>query len=424
VAERGFKYWRKRILLTTWITYAIFYLARVNMSVAMPGIMAEFGFSKTEMGGVLTALLAMYAIGQFVNGQLGDKFGARKIITLGIMGSAAMNLIFGFVPGTLFLMILLWGLNGYFQSMGWSLSVKTIANWFPLKMRGKVTGVLGTSYQIGNAVSWLLAGFVISLLGWRYGFFVPALIFFVVGIFWYIRSRNAPEEVGLPTIEEEMNGVDGGGEIRKDEHLGFRYTLKQTLMNPGIWIVGFGLLFLNIVRYGFLSWAPTYMFEVQGAQISTAAYKAVAIPIAGSLGAIFAGYVSDKVFKSRRAPIAVIMLLLLSAFSWFYPQVPAGNWVLSFMVLIAIGFMTYGPHVLMVTTMPIDHGTRKAAASATGFIDGMGYIGASITGIGSGWLIDNFGWGAAFNFWVASGIICAILMALLWNYKPSRKEHM
>lgn len=393
------------------------------MSVAMPGIMNEFGISKTEMGGVLTALLAAYALGQFINGQLGDKFGARKIITLGVLGSAFLNLIFGFSNGVLILMMLVWGLNGYFQSMGWSLSVKTIANWFPLKKRGKISGILGTSYQIGNAASWILAGLVIGLLGWRYGFWTPALIFFAVGLFWYSRARNAPEEVGLPTIEEEENGIKTT-KIRKDGHLGFRYTLRQTLMNPKVWVVGLGLFFLNIVRYGFLSWAPTYMFEVQGATISTAAYKAVAIPIAGSLGAVFAGYVSDKVFKSRRAPIAVLMLFILSLFSWIYPQIPAGDWVASLLVLVIIGFMLFGPHVLIVTTMPMDYGTRKATASATGFIDGMGYIGASVTGIGSGWLVDNFGWGTAFNFWVISGVICAILMALLWNYKPSRKEYM
>ncbi len=394
------------------------------MSIAMPGIMEEFNLTKTEMGGVLTSLLAAYAIGQFINGQFGDKFGARNLVTIGILGSVAMNLIFGFSTGVLSLMVLVWGINGYFQSMGWSPVVKTIANWYHPKQRGKVSGILGTSYQIGNAASWLLAGFVVSILGWRYSFWAPSLMFFIVGILWYIKIRNAPEEVGLPTIEEEENGIEIVTEVRKDGHLGFRYTVKTILLNPRIWLVGFGLFFLNIVRYGFLSWAPTYMFEVQGATISAAAYKAIAIPIAGSLGAIFAGHLSDKMFESRRAPIVVLMLLVLSLFSWLYPTIPAGNWIMSLGTLIIIGFMTYGPHVMMVTAMPMDYGTRKAAASATGFIDGMGYIGASVTGIGTGWLIDNFGWGAAFNFWVVSGIICAILMTILWNYKPSKKEYL
>jgi len=388
----------------------------------MPGIMDEFGISKTEIGGVLTALFAAYAFGQFVNGQLGDKYGARKIITVGLLSSVLLNIIFGFSSGILILMMLIWALNGYFQSMGWSPSVKTIANWFPLKKRGKASAVLGTSYQVGNAASWVLAGLVIGTLGWRYGFWIPALICIVVAVFWYSKSRNAPEEVGLTTIEEG-DGVKSEKGIRKDHHLGFRYTLKQCLMNRRVWIVALGLFFLNIVRYGFLSWAPTYMFEVQKATISTAAYKAIAIPVAGSIGAIYAGTLSDKRFQSRRAPAAVIMLLMLSITSFLYPLVPTGDWILSLILLILIGFMTYGPHVMMVTTMPMDYGTRKAAASATGFIDGWGYIGAAITGVASGWLIDNFGWNAAFNFWILSAVGAAVMMAMLWSYKPKRGKY-
>lgn len=414
--------WRKEILIITWITYASFYLARVNMSIAIPGITSEYGISKTEIGGVLTALFGAYAIGQFINGQLGDKFGARKIVTLGIFASATLNIFFGFSGGILALMMFIWALNGYFQSMGWSPSVKTIANWFPRERRGRASGIMGTSYQIGNALSWALAGTVIGALGWRYGFWIPALVFYIVGIFWYAKTRNAPEEVGLPSIEEEADGVKKG-KVIKDGHLGFAYTLEKVLKSRKIWVVGIGLFFLNIVRYGFLSWAPTYMFEVQGATISKAAYTAIALPIAGSVGAIFAGWFSDKKLQSRRAPIAVIMLFGLAFFSWYYLQVPTGNWVLSLVVLMSIGFMLYGPHVMMVTTMPMDYGTRKASASAAGFIDGCGYIGAAITGVTSGWLIDNFGWESAFNFWVLAAVAAGILMISLWKYKPFKGKY-
>lgn len=420
-AQEAFKYWRKRVFLTTWITYSTFYLCRVNMSIAVPGIMDEFGYSKTAMGGVMTALLIAYAAGQFINGQLGDKFGARRLITLGILVSALLNIAFGFSPG-ITVMIAIWALNGYFQSMGWAPSVKTIANWFPPYIRGKMGGLLGSSYQIGNAYSWALAGFVTGLLGWRWAFWVPAIIFIISGIHWYIRSRNAPEEVGLPTIENETNKVEP--QVGEDHHLGFGYTLKLVATSRSIWVLAFGLFFLNIVRYGFMSWAPTYMFEVQKATISTAAYKAIALPIAGSLGALCAGWLTDKFFQSRRAPVATVMLLLLSVFAWLYPQVPAQSWLLSLLCLLAIGFMTYGPHVLIVGIMPMDLGTRKASSSVAGFVDGFGYIGAGLTGVFSGWLIDNYSWDAAFNLWVISAAIAAVLMVILWKYKPQKGKYL
>ena len=420
--ESIMNHWRKRIFISLWVTYGTFYLCRVNMSIALPGIMDEFGYSKTAMGAVLTALFAAYAFGQFVNGQLGDKFGARRFITVGLVMTAVLNIAFGFTSG-LAVMIVIWGLNGYFQSMGWAPTVKTMANWFPSKIRGKFGGALGTTYQIGNAYSWALAGFVAGALGWRWCFWVPAIIVLASAAHWYFRGKNAPEEVGLPTIEEETDGTYDDRGVREDRHLGFRYTLATVLKDRAIWLVAFGLFALNIVRYGFIDWAPTYMFEVQHAPISTAAYKALAIPLAGSLGALFSGWISDKVFQSRRAPMAAIMLLLLGVFAWFYPQVPASQWGLSLFVLIMVGFLTYGPHVLMVTTMPMDFATRKAAASATGFIDGMGYVGAAITGIFSGWLIDNMGWNSAFYFWVLAAGVAAILMVILWNYKPEKGKY-
>lgn len=417
------KYWRKRIFWSIWITYACFYLIRVNMSIALPGIMNDFGISKTTMGGVLTALFVMYAIGQFVNGQLADKFGARKLISIGILVSAILNIIFGFTSGWLTGMILIWGLNGFFQSMGWSPSVKTIANWFSIKARTRKAGLLGTSYQIGSAISFALTGFIVGLLGWRWAFWIPAGIAILIGLHWAIRGRNAPEEVGLPTVEEQYRGEEGDGTIKKDEHLGFKYTLKTVLLDKRIWCVALGLFCLNIVRYGFMSWAPTYLFEIQKATISTAAFKTMIIPITGSLGALFASFVSARVFKHKKAPIASIMLFLLALFCFLYLKVPAGDWILGLIFLGMIGFMTYGPHVLMVTALPMDYGSRKATASTTGFIDGWGYIGAALTGIGTGFLIDNFGWNYAFYFWILGAICAAILMALLWNYRPVKGEY-
>ncbi len=409
--------WQKKIFWTVWITYASYYLLRVNISIALPGIMNEFGLTKTAMGAVLSAFFIMYAFGQFVNGQLGDKFGARKFIAIGLFVSALLNIAFGFTSNFLIGMMVLWGLNGFFQATGWPLSVKTIANWFPKGVRGKIGGRLGTSYQLGNAFSWALAGVVVGFLGWRWAFWIPATITIFVIINWLTKIRNAPEEAGFPTLEETEKGIKES-KAKSDHHLGFRFTLGKTLKNPVVWIVAFGLFFLNILRYGFISWAPTYLFEAQQASMFGMAFKALMFPIAGSFGALFAGWISDKGFSSRRAPISVIMLLLLAVSAFLFPLIPGEQWILSLLILMIIGFMTFGPHVLMVGVMAMDLGTRKAASSAAGFIDSVGYIGVAFTGIASGFLIDSFGWSAAFNFWVLSAIIAAGLMTLLWNHKP------
>jgi len=421
--KKKLRYWKKRVFVSLWITYAAFYLCRVNMSVALPGIMEEFGLSKTSMGAVLTILFFAYAVGQFVNGQLGDKFGARLLITCGALTSAALNAIFAFLPGVVTLMMLVWGLNGYFQSMGWSLSVKTIANWFPIRERGKTTGAFGSCYQFGNAASWGLAGFVVGAFGWRWAFWTPAIIFTVIAIHWFIRGRNAPEEVGLPTVEEVHDEKYEFKEPQTDHHLGFIYTIKTVLSDIRVWLVGLSLFGLNIIRYGFMNWAPTYMFEVEKITISMAAYKAIAIPLAGSLGAFFAGWSSDRFFQSRRAPIIVIMLVFLVIFTFIYPKLSSYHWVWSFICLIAIGFTIYGSHVMICVTIPMDYASRKAAASCAGFIDSFGYFGASLTGVITGYLIDRYSWTRGFYFWIAGVIMAIVLMSFLWNYKPAKGKY-
>ena len=410
------KSWQKKMFWMMWITYASFYLLRVNISIAMPEIMSEFGLTKTNMGVVLSCLFFAYAIGQFINGQLGDKLNSRRIITIGLVVSAILNIIFGFSAGALILMAILWGLNGYFQSMGWGPTVKAKANWFPKKIRGKISGRLGTSYIIGGAFSWFLAGTIVKYLNWRFTFWIPAIICIALAIHWYIRARNAPEEVGLPSLEEQEQGIESS-EIKEDHHIGFKKTLKITLLNPYVWFAGFALFGLNIVRYGFMSWAPTYMFEEQGATISLAAYKAIAFPVAGGLGALFAGWASDRIFKHRRAPIAFIMLVLLAVFCYLYRIVPGVNWIISLVILLFIGFFTFGPHVLLVAALPADLGSRKAASSVTGFIDALGYVGASLTGVGTGYLIENYSWDAAFGFWVFGAILAAIMILFVWKFE-------
>ncbi|MBN2421496.1 MFS transporter [Candidatus Woesearchaeota archaeon] len=418
---RNIECWRNKIFWSIWISYAAYYLCRVNMSVALPGIMKEFDVSKTTMGVVLSAFFATYAAGQFINGQIGDKFGGRTMISMGILTSAVLNLIFGFTNGFLGSMILVWALNGVFQSMGWSSSVKTVANWFPLSMRTKRAGMLGTSYQFGSAASWALSGFVVGMFGWRWAFFIPAIVCAVIGMNWLIFGKNAPEEAGFSPVEEHEKKNKNGkitlnGKISKDEHLGFKFTLLRVLTKKRIWAAALALCGLNVIRYGFMDWAPTYLFEVQKAAISTAAYKALIIPLAGILGALFAAYAAEKFFAKRKAPIATIMLFLLAIACWVFPRVPHGDWMLSLFVMACIGFLTYGPHVLIVTAMPMDFGSRKAAASATGFIDGWGYIGAALTGVGTGWLVDTFGWNAAFYFWILGAVGAGIVMSVLWAY--------
>ena len=394
-----FKRWQQRTFWLLWITYASFYLGRVNLSVALPGLMDEFGWTKTQVGVIGAALFWAYAVGQLVNGFLGDRIGARVMIAAGLAVSALLNLAFGFGAGLVGLTVV-WGLNGYVQAMGWGPVMKTMANWFPPSERGKVAGRMGTSYILGGAASVLLAGFIAAQWGWRWTFFAPGLLMLVFAARWYSRARNRPEDIGFPPVE------------RTAEREGLALSLKRSLGNPTAWVLGAALMFTNVLRYGFLTWAPTYLFETQGAAIDKAAYSSVIFPLAGALGAVAAGWASDRWFKSRRAPCACLCLAAAGALAYAYRV--ADYWLAGLLLLAATGATVFGAHVLVVGAAPMDCGGRKAASAVTGFIDAWGYVGAGATGLVTGLLVDRWGWSAGFNFWALSAFAGALVMVPLW----------
>ncbi len=436
--KKGYNHWRNQIFIVFWITYGAFYLCRVNFSVAIPGMIKEFGWSRAQLGAVATALFWAYAVGQFVHGQFAERFSSKHYLFVVIMLSALMNLLLGPIVGLgLFALGVVWGLNGFFQAGGWPNCVKTLAQWFPPKARGKRMGIFGGCYQFGNVMAWLLAGWAISHYGWRAAFVIAPIIFAIIGFIPLFLARNRPEDVNLPPIEvyeqygefAEMTIEQIKAKIKpkkeKEEHAGFGFTLKQTVGNPRVWAISWSFFCVDIIRYGFVLWAPTYLFEIQKAGIAKAAYTAIAVPAFGIAGGIFSGWASDRFFQSRRPPIAAILMGVLGFLAiFFYYGISPGAWILSFIILGLIGFCILGAQVILIGAVPMDFGTRKAAGSAAGFIDFFGYIGAGMSGVVSGLLTDRIGWHAAFWFWILAAFVSSAICAALWKYKPPPGKYL
>lgn len=426
--KEEFKRWRRRIFFTVWITYMIYYIGRTNISIAKPYLMADYEITATVMGFVGTTFFLAYALGQFVNGFLGDKVGPRRFITIGLIVSAVLNLFMGVAFEFIWVAFLFWGLNGYFQAMGWAPSVKTIANWHPPEKRGKWSSRLATSYLLGGVVSWLIAIAITDEnalnLDWRFSFIIPGIIMFIMAIHFFIRGRNAPEEVGLPTLEEECDGKIVMGECRDDEFLGFKYTFNTIIKTRTVLFASFGLFCLNMVRYGLTDWLPYLLSpEITGADYF-GTWKSIFYPIGGTIGVLVGAWISDKFTGKRRMPVICVLFLLLSFTLFIYTLLPPLDMVFGIPVLLLIGFLNFGPHALLVATIPMEFGTRKAASAATGFIDGWGYIGAAITTFTSGALIDAAGSGAAFLLWIIVALVGGLVLLVDWKSMPERREYL
>ncbi|MBU0550679.1 MFS transporter [Myxococcota bacterium] len=428
-----YRRWRMRIFFTAWSMYATYYMARVNISVAVPSLqdLLGEGGQATEhsimlVGLILTGTKLAYGFGQLINGILGDRFGPRRVATIGMGISALMNLLFGLV-GSFPAFMGIWLVNGLSQATGAPSRIKLLANWFSPTARGKMMGLLGTDYMVGNALSWILSGWLLERYGWRYVFFVPAAILAVSAAHVYWRTRNAPEEVGLPTIEDferlkagEMAIDEVRTEAREDEHAGWAYVARQALLNKHVWIVGFAYFGVDLFRYGFLDWSFAYLME-QDPSVGKAVIKIIMLPIVGAVGIIASGWLTDRM-EGRRAPVIAVMLIISAGLAWVFRSVPAGHFWYSLLILGGIGFFLYGPHLLMGATIAMDLGSRKASATASGVIDWLGYMGAAVAGVGTAWARNRWGWDGAFYLWIASALLAAALMLTLWNVKPSKDQ--
>lgn len=414
---------QRNIFTALWLTYASYYLCRVNLSASVPAIMDATGFGEKELGQVGAVFLFVYSFGQLINGQLGDRFGARILAPLGMAGSAFVNFLFGF-SGSLHKMMILWGVNGYFQSMGWGVMVKTLANWFPPRLRGTVSGLFGSSYKIGNIAGWLLAGFIAELLDWRYAFWVPAGLVFLSALNSLLKIRNAPEQIGLPSVEEQAGTTSTG--TNDDEHLGFGFTLRRTFGNPLVWVAGFATTSLSVVVYGLLFWTPTYINKVYGLKLSGAVSGSVILPASGISGLMFCGWLSDRLFGGRRAPVVSLGALLVAIiiFVFFVPSGRVGSWPLALLLLGVVGFIAFGSHGLIVTVIAMEFGSRKAAASSAGFLNSFGYLGGCLSVGAVGYIVSATGWNGAFLLWAGASALSAMLIGALWRFKPTDTTHL
>jgi sugar phosphate permease len=402
---------------TVFATYATYYFCRQNIAAALPAMQQDLGLTKTDLGQVTMALFIGYAIGQLIFGALADRHGPRWLLLGGMLISAGLNLAFAFsrpmVP-----MIALWGLNGFFQATGFPSTTKTIANWFPPRQRGRVSAIRGADYPLGSLLVMLLAGWLAEYHGWRWAFIVPAAILAISAIHTFLRLRGAPEDVGLPSAEQQHGGE---GNSAAGAFNGWRYLARMTVRNPRIWVLAVAFFGVTITRYGFGMWAVTYLTE-QGASISRAAAISAVIFAGGIAGNFIAGWLTDVRLGGRRAPIVVPMLLLLSALSAIFPLVPVEATLLLVIYLAAVGACTYAPDMLICHTMAMDIATRKAAASASGFINFFGSAGAALSVGLTGYLAETIGWSSVVGLWAGGAALAALMVATLWNVRGGHGE--
>jgi phosphoglycerate transporter family protein len=410
-----YAYWRIRIMYSLIIGYAAFYLVRQNFSMAMPSMITELGYTKTQLGMVITIWSIVYGIGKFVNGFFSDRSNARFFMVIGLLGSALTSLIMGMGESILFFSIF-WASNAWFQSMGWPPVSRLLTHWFSPKELGTMWGLCNISHQIGGAIIAILAGFLIHHYGWRSAFFIPSAIVIGIALILFNRLRDTPQSLGLPSVEQ-YSGIIKEEDNHDDSNLSSKELIYRVLNNRLLWYVCLGNMFLYIVRMGVFNWAPTFLKELKGVSLVLSGWQVAGFEIAGTLGGLAAGWLSDKVFAGRRGPVSVLYMIALVGslfYFWFTPGGGHGGY--DALAMMAVGFLVYGPQVL-VGVAAADFASKKAVGMAVGLTGTFGYLGSALSGICVGWIADHYGWSGGFIFFVISAALGAVCFALTWHHR-------
>lgn len=416
--DREYRANRRRVFAGIFLGYAAYYLVRNNLALAIPDLLREYPqYSRAQLGTALTGLSVAYGLSKFLMGSVSDRSNPKYFLPLGLVLSCAIMLTTGLVKAvysSLAILILLQTLNGWVQGMGWPPCGKSMVHWFSTRERGLVVSVWNVSHNVGGALVANLALLGVLLFDdWGAKFYFNAMIAAGVAVVVFFLMRDTPQSVGLPPVEEYRNDYPPDYSADHERDFTFREIFfKHVLPNRYLWAIAVANAFVYFVRYGVVNWIPTYLetakgFSFQQSSLGWSLYEWAAIP-----GTIACGWISDRVFGSRRAPATMLfMALTLVAVVVYWLNLEGPLWI-DYAALIAIGFLIYGP-IMIIGLHALDLVPKKAAGTAAGFTGFFGYVfGSAIAGTGVGWIADVWGWNGVFITMIACCVLTIVFSAM------------
>ncbi|MFZ4099207.1 MAG: phosphoglycerate transporter protein PgtP [Chlamydiia bacterium] len=419
--QQQYRYWRWRVFYSMYIGYAFYYFTRKSYTFAMPSLMADLGFTKADLGALGSVMAITYGLSKFLSGIQSDRSNPRYFMSIGLILTGLANICFGY-SSSLLLFALFWGINGWFQGWGWPPCAKLLTHWYGQAERGTWWGIWNTSHNVGGALIPILATYCAAKWGWRSAMMVPGIICLIGGVFLMNRLTDTPKAVGLPSIEKFRGEAADEPETTSLPPPSAREILfKLVLSNGYLWILGLAYFFVYAVRTAVNDWSVLFFVEHRNYTLLAAGTCIFWFEAGGFCGSLAAGWLSDRLFAGRRGPINVLFCLGVSlavGLLWF---VPAGWALVDSLLMFVIGFLIFGPQMLIgVAAAELSH--KSTAGSATGFIGWIGYLGAAGAGYPMGLMMQHWGWESYYIALVVCGISSVLLLAPLWSTRAASRS--
>ena len=371
-------------------TYGLFYLGRVNISVVLPIIALDLGVSLAEVGALVTVFFWVYGISQFISGQIGSHVSPFRIVSIGLLASAIVNLAFSFQT-SLIAMLVLWGINGLAQSGGWSPMVRILAERVEPERIKRASTLMPFGYVIGTAVTWTLIGAVAAGGNWRIAFWLPGLLLLLVLAFWWKAGIDAPKAkpspVRLSTIIAEARGIA---------------------------FVMLAAALAGFVRNGSLIWLPTYILDTELISENLVGLVAALTQVVAIMGLFLARY---RVASSDQVFVTAVLMFCAAGLGFLFLTTTTG--LFSILVVAFALMMLNGAFGLTVTSIPLLLAPEGRASSIAGTVNMMATLIGGTAGFAIGGLVEISGWANVFGLW---GAILLLASLLIWRRRHKEDE--
>lgn len=425
--EKRYKRLKWSTFLAATVGYGMYYVCRLSLNVVKKSIVDEGIFSETELGIIGAVLFFTYAVGKFTNGFLADRSNINRFMATGLLVTALVNLCLGFV-NSFILFAILWGISGWFQSMGAASCVVGLSRWFTDKERGSFYGFWSASHNIGEAMTFIIVASIVSAFGWRYGFLGAGLVGLIGALIIWRFFHDTPQSKGLPAVNapKETKGMN------TLEAEAFNRAQKAVLRNPAIWILALSSAFMYISRYAVNSWGVFYLEAQKGYSTLDASFIISISSVCGIVGTMFSGVISDKLFGGRRNVPALIFGLTNVVALCLFLLVPGVHFWLDALAMVLFGLGIGVLICFLGGLMAVDIAPRNASGAALGVVGIASYIGAGLQDVMSGVLIE--GNKATVNgadvydftyinwFWIGAALLSVLLALLVWNARNKETE--
>lgn len=422
-----YKALRNRTFWGATVAYSLYYVCRMSLSVVKQPLIDEGVLSAGQLGLIGSALLFVYALGKFMNGFIADYCNVRRFMATGLFISALVNLLLGAVgfikglPAGLVFMVfaVLWGVNGWMQSMGAPPGVISLSRWFPRSKRGTYYSIFSATPYLGEFLSFIMTGVIVGALGWQYGFVVAAAAGLIGSLVILLFVSDTPESKGLPSVYELS-----GEEMKREDKMPTRELQKLVIKHPGIWIIALSSAFIYITKYAIAGWGVLFLQKARGFSLEDATQIIAFSAAFGVVGTVLAGWLSDKVFAGDRVKPAILsgMLSFIALALFLFTE---GGFMMNIFYVSLFSLAVGVLYCIVAGLMAVDIVPRKATGAALGVVGISSYVAAGLQDITSGYLIqyntrqaggvDVYDFGPVSWFWLVAALVSFILPVLNWK---------